>query len=128
SVTLGAAGMHWANGPIGLVNSEVLPVLLVIVKIRYCWQFGRLIPAKLPALVNEVTKVGPSSTSGLLSVKTSIVQVPPQAPGWAIEPDRILPLSARPLRLAPAIGAFPPASSLIPLSPLLLVVVWLIVL
>src|SRR5215203_5200146 len=85
-------------------------------------------PAKLPVLVNDVTNTGPSSTSGLLSVNTSMVHVPPHAAGLAIAPDRLVPLSASPLRLAPAIGAFPPALSLMPLSPLPLVVVCVILL
>ena len=72
---LGAAGTHWANGADRVGDFEVLPALLVMVKIRYCWQSGKGIFEKLPELVNDVTNVGPSSVSRPLSVKTSIVHV-----------------------------------------------------
>jgi hypothetical protein len=71
-------------------------------------------------------KVGPSLSSGLSSVKISIVQPPAQ--------PLALPVSVKPLAggvtlsVAPRIGALPPVLSLMPLSPLLLVVVWVILL
>ena len=80
---------------------------------------------KLPELVNEVTKTGPSLSSGLSSVKTSIVQLAPQLAGLVTVPDRLLPLIVRPL--SPGRSAWsprlPPPISAIPFCPLPLVVV-----
>src|SRR4029079_7088061 len=94
----GAAGTHDPEGAaIGLVNSEVLPALSVTVKIRNGLQPAMLILLKLPALGNAVTKSGPSSVWELLSVKTSIVQLPPQLPPLVTLPDMLLALIDRPL-------------------------------